>query len=164
MKQTITVTVNGIQYEKTVSPELTLVDFLREHLEMTGVKKGCDAGDCGACTVLIDGMAIASCTYLAVMADKKEIITIEGVRQGDLLHPVQQAFIDAFAVQCGFCTPGMIMSTIALLNENPDPTEDEIIDYLRGNLCRCTGYVKIIDAINLAAKRIAEMNREGGVN
>lgn len=156
MKQVINITVNSVPYEAFVSPDMTLVDLLRENLKITGVKKGCDEGDCGACTVLLNGKPVASCTYLAVMADKKEIITIEGVKNGDVLHPLQQAFIDAFAVQCGFCTPGMILTAIALLDENPNPTDDEIIDYLRGNLCRCTGYVKIIDAIKLAVSRISD--------
>lgn len=156
MKKLIQLNVNGISYEAAVEPSMTLLDALREELHITGVKKGCDEGDCGACTVLLDGKTVASCTYLAVMAEGKEIITIEGVKQGDLLHPMQQAFIDAFAVQCGFCTPGMILSAIALLSENPKPSEEEIRDYLRGNLCRCTGYIKIIDAINLAAEKMAQ--------
>ena len=156
MKKIIRLNVNGIPYDVAVEPSMTLLDALRDELHITGVKKGCDEGDCGACTVLLNGAVIASCTYLAVMADGKDIITIEGVKQGDLLHPLQQAFIDAFAVQCGFCTPGMILSAIALLEENPHPSEDEIRDYLRGNLCRCTGYIKIIDAINLAAERMAK--------
>ncbi|MDO4487358.1 MAG: (2Fe-2S)-binding protein [Bacillota bacterium] len=160
MKKIINIKVNGIPYEVLVNPDMTLVDLLRDELGITGVKKGCDEGDCGACTVLIDNKAVASCTYLAVMADNKEITTIEGIKNGDDLHPLQQAFIDAFAVQCGFCTPGMILTTIALLNENPNPTEDEIIDYLRGNLCRCTGYVKILDAIKLAIERMAADNEK----
>lgn len=160
MKKIINIKVNGIPYEVLVNPDMTLVDLLRDELGITGVKKGCDEGDCGACTVLIDNKAVASCTYLAVMADNKEITTIEGIKNSDDLHPLQQAFIDAFAVQCGFCTPGMILTTIALLNENPNPTEDEIIDYLRGNLCRCTGYVKILDAIKLAIERMAADNEK----
>lgn len=160
MKKIINIKVNGIPYEVLVNPDMTLVDLLRDELGIRGVKKGCDEGDCGACTVLIDNKAVASCTYLAVMADNKEITTIEGIKNGDDLHPLQQAFIDAFAVQCGFCTPGMILTTIALLNENPNPTEDEIIDYLRGNLCRCTGYVKILDAIKLAIERMAADNEK----
>lgn len=154
MKKLINLTVNGTSYDVIVTPEMTLVDLLRNELNITGVKKGCDEGDCGACTVLLDGKAVASCTYLAVMADNKKIVTIEGIREGNNLHPLQQAFIDAFAVQCGFCTPGMILTTLSLLEENPNPSEDEIVDYLRGNLCRCTGYIKIIDAINLAVKNM----------
>lgn len=156
MKKLIRLNVNGIPYDVAVEPNMTLLDALRDELHITGVKKGCDEGDCGACTVLLNGKVIASCTYLAIMADGKDIITIEGVKQGALLHPLQQAFVDAFAVQCGFCTPGMILSAIALLEENPHPSEEEIRDYLRGNLCRCTGYIKIIDAINLAAERMAQ--------
>jgi len=160
MKRLVRLNVNGIPYEIAIEPSMTLLDALRDELHITGVKKGCDEGDCGACTVLLDGKVVASCTYLAVMADGKNIITIEGVKRGDLLHPMQQAFIDAFAVQCGFCTPGMILSAIALLEENAHPSEDEIRDYLRGNLCRCTGYIKIIDAINIAAEKMAEQLQE----
>ena len=141
--------VNGADYNLALDTRTTLVDALRDHLGLTGVKKGCDEGECGACTVLLDGDAIASCTYLAVEAEGHDIVTIEGLADpvtGEL-HPVQQAFIDCFAVQCGFCTPGMILAATALLNHYPDPTEDEIRDVLRGNICRCTGYTKIVDAI-----------------
>lgn len=158
MKQLMNFNVNGMDYTVAADPSITLVDLLREELGFTGVKKGCDDGDCGACTVLIDGKTAPSCTTLAVEVQDCKIITIEGVKKGYELHPVQKAFIDAFALQCGFCTPGMILSTIALLNENPDPTEEEIRDYLRGNLCRCTGYTKIIDAVNLAKKYVKEHN------
>lgn len=152
MKKLITLNVNGTDYELAVENNATLVDVLREQLRLTGVKKGCDDGDCGACSVLCDGKVIPSCTTLACEVEGCRIITIEGVKQGDQLHPVQQAFVDCFAIQCGFCTPGMILATIALLGENPDPTEDEIRDYLRGNICRCTGYTKIITAIRQAAE------------
>lgn len=160
MKKIINIKVNGIPYEVAVEPDMTLVDMLRNELGITGVKKGCDEGDCGACTVLLDDKPIASCTYLAIMADNKEIITIEGIKQGDMLHPLQQAFIDAFAVQCGFCSPGMILTAMAMLKEIPDPTDEEIMDYMRGNLCGCTGYVKIMDAVHLAVKRMNE-NTDG---
>jgi len=150
VKQIMKFNINGASYELAVDTSTTLVDLLREELGITGVKKGCDDGDCGACTVLMDGKAVASCTTLAAEAQDKEIITIEGLERDGKLHPLQQAFIDCFAVQCGYCTPGMILSGVALLNENPDPTEEEIRDILRGNICRCTGYVKIIDAINKA--------------
>lgn len=150
MIQTMNFHVNGCDYAIAVDTSATLVTVLREKLGLTGVKIGCNDGDCGACTVLADGKPIASCSTLAVEAQGKEIITIEGLAQNGELHPVQQAFIDCAAVQCGFCTPGMILATVALLNENPDPTEEEIRDYLRGNICRCTGYVKIIDAVNQA--------------
>ena len=136
-------------YKRQLDTRTTLVDALRDHLGLTGVKKGCDEGECGACTVLLDGDAIASCTYLAVEAEGHDIVTIEGLADpitGEL-HPVQQAFIECFAVQCGFCTPGMILAATALLNHYPDPTEDEIRDVMRGNICRCTGYTKIVDAI-----------------
>lgn len=151
MKQIMHFNVNKIPYEIAVDPTKTLLEVIREDLGLTGTKRGCDEGDCGACTVLIDGKARSSCTTLAVEVQNCEIITIEGVKQGDLLHPVQQAFIDAFAIQCGFCTPGMIMSAIALLSENPDPTDEEIRDYMRGNICRCTGYDGILKAVHLAA-------------
>lgn len=147
MKQLMTFNINHNTYELAVEPDLTLVDLLREELGLTGTKKGCNDGDCGACTVLVDGKAVASCSTLAVAVQGKEIITIEGISDHGVLDPVQQAFIDCFAIQCGFCTPGMILATIALLNENPDPTEEEIRDYLRGNICRCTGYTKIIEAV-----------------
>ena len=159
MKQIITLYVNGIRHELAVEPNAVLADVLREQLRLVGVKKGCDDGDCGACSVLCDGQVIPSCTTLACEVEGKEITTIEGVRQGDQLHPVQQAFVDCFAIQCGFCTPGMVLATIALLNENPDPTEEEIRDYLRGNICRCTGYTKIIDAIR-QAKEVLKQGKE----
>ena len=149
MIQVVKLHVNGVDYNLALDTRTTLVDALRDHLGLTGVKKGCDEGECGACTVLLDGDAIASCTYLAVEAEGHDIVTIEGLADpvtGEL-HPVQQAFIDCFAVQCGFCTPGMILAATALLSHNPDPTEDEIRDVLRGNICRCTGYTKIVDAI-----------------
>ena len=149
MIQVVKLHVNGVDYNLALDTRTTLVDALRDHLGLTGVKKGCDEGECGACTVLLDGDAIASCTYLAVEAEGHDIVTIEGLADpvtGEL-HPVQQAFIDCFAVQCGFCTPGMILAATALLNHYPDPTEDEIRDVMRGNICRCTGYTKIVGAI-----------------
>jgi carbon-monoxide dehydrogenase small subunit len=158
MKQIVTLRVNGTDYMVAAEPSSTLVDVLRETLRFTGVKKGCDDGDCGACGVLMDGMVVPSCTTLACEAQGREIVTIEGVRRGAGLHPVQQAFVDCFALQCGFCTPGMILAVIALLSENPDPDEEEIRDYLRGNICRCTGYTKIIDAVNMAKETL---RREG---
>ena len=149
MIQVVKLHVNGVDYNLALDTRTTLVDALRDHLGLTGVKKGCDEGECGACTVLLDGDAIASCTYLAVEAEGHDIVTIEGLADPGTgeLHPVQQAFIDCFAVQCGFCTPGMILAATALLNHYPDPTEDEIRDVMRGNICRCTGYTKIVDAI-----------------
>lgn len=156
MKQLMNFQINGLTYDLAVEPNMTLVDLLREVVGLTGVKKGCDDGDCGACSVLCDGRVIPSCTTLAAEVQGCEITTIEGVQQNGVLHPVQQAFIDCFALQCGFCTPGMILATIALLNENPDPTEEEIRDYLRGNICRCTGYTKIIDAVMQAKEMLKE--------
>lgn len=150
MKQLMTFYVNSVPYELAIDTSMTLLDMLREELGLTGAKKGCDDGDCGACTVLVDGKAVASCTTLAAEVQNKEIITIEGLAKNGNLHPLQRAFIDCFALQCGYCTPGMILSGVALLSENPDPTEEEIRDTLRGNICRCTGYTKIIDAINQA--------------
>ena len=155
MKQVITLRVNGTEYTLAAEPNATLADVLREELRFTGVKKGCDDGECGACSVLLDKCkVIPSCTTLACEVQGHDITTVEGLKQGDQLHPVQQAFVDCFAVQCGFCTPGMIMATCALLMENDDPTEDEIRDYLRGNICRCTGHGKIIEAVQEAARNI----------
>ena len=147
MKQPITLKVNGDSYELYIEPWKTLADVLREELNLTGTKISCNEGNCGTCTVLIDGQAIKSCIMLAHQAKGKEILTIEGLAKNGDLHPLQQAFIDHFAVQCGFCTPGMILSAKALLDENPDPTEDIVRKTLSGNLCRCTGYVKIVEAV-----------------
>ena len=153
MKQKIELKVNDQVYEVYVEPWKTLLDVLREELDLTGVKSGCETGECGACTVLISGKAVKSCLVLAPQAVGKEITTIEGLRgkEGEL-HPLQQAFIDYFAVQCGFCTPGMILSAKAFLDRNPNPTEEEVRRALSGNLCRCTGYVKIVEAV-LAVSR-----------
>lgn len=154
MTEIVTLHVNGTDYTLALDTRTTLLDALRDHLGLKGVKKGCDEGECGACTVLMDGNAVVSCTYLAVDAEGHDIITIEGLAKDGVLHPMQRAFVECFAVQCGFCTPGMILAAVALLNHNPDPTEDEIRDVLRGNICRCTGYTKIIDAIMQAKKMI----------
>lgn len=143
--------VNGQPYELLIKPKTLLVDVLRDELDLTGTKVGCQSGYCGVCTVILDGKLVKSCSVLALQANGKEVITIEGLADGDKLHPIQQAFIDHFAVQCGYCTPGMILAAKALLDWNPDPTEDEVREALHGNLCRCTGYVKIMDAV-LAAK------------
>jgi carbon-monoxide dehydrogenase small subunit len=149
-------TVNSKVYEIAVRPSQTLLDVIREDLGLTGTKEGCGLGECGACTVIMNGKTINSCLVLAVEADGKEITTIEGLADGDRLHPVQQAFLDEGGLQCGFCTPGMIMSAKALLDENPDPTDDEIRHGITGNLCRCTGYTKIIKSIKTASKMIGE--------
>lgn len=140
-----------------VDAKEVLTDTIRMRFGLTGTKKACGTGDCGACTVLLDGKAIRSCTFLTVMAAGKNITTIEGVAsENGELHPLQQAFVEVGAVQCGYCTPGMIMASLALLNENPDPTLEDVKVALSGNLCRCTGYVKIFEAVMLAAKRIRE--------
>lgn len=150
-KQLLRLRVNGEDYELYVEPCKTLQDVLRNELELTGTKKGCDDGYCGACTVLIDGKAVKSCLILAPQAQEKDIITVEGLAKNGKLDPLQQAFIDGFGVQCGFCTPGMLMSAKALLTENPHPSEEEIKEALIGNICRCTGYKKIVESIQLAA-------------
>ncbi len=154
MKHGICLTVNGTSYHVSVESGETLLDVLRDKLGLTGTKKGCDAGDCGACTVLIDGKCVPSCLILAVNARDKEIITIEGLAEGEDLHPLQKVFIEHGAVQCGFCTPGMVLSAKALLDENAEPTDVDVRHYLGGNLCRCTGYSKIIDAVLDAAEEM----------
>ncbi len=146
--------INNENYNLTIKKNWTLVHVLREVLDLTGTKAGCKTGDCGSCMVLIDGEAVESCIYLAKNADGKQITTIEGLADGTALHPIQEAFIEAGAVQCGFCTPGMIMSTKSLLDKNPDPSKTEITKALERNLCRCTGYIKIIDAVNLASQKM----------
>lgn len=151
MKQ-IKLTVNGKQFELNIQPWRTLLEVLREELRLTGVKEGCGIGDCGACTVIMDGKTVNSCLVLAAEVDGKEITTIEGLSNGDKLHPIQEAFIERGGLQCGFCTPGMILSAKALLDENPNPTEDEIKRGIAGNFCRCTGYSSIIESIKAAAQ------------
>lgn len=153
-KHEIAITVNGESHRLTVSPHRTLLQVLREDLGLTGTKEGCGTGECGACTVHVNGKSVNSCLYLAALADGTEILTIEGLVDNGLFHPVQQAFLDSGAVQCGYCTPGMIMQALALLGENPSPTREEIRIGLEGNLCRCTGYAKIVEAIELAAERL----------
>jgi len=147
----ITLNVNGIDYPVTIDASRNLVSVLRTEIGLTGTKEGCDDCECGACMVLIDGRPVNSCSYLAAQADGRHITTVEGVMVGDDLHPLQQALLDEGGVQCGFCTPGMIMSATALLSHNPSPTEEEIRIGLSGNLCRCTGYVKILAAVQQAA-------------
>jgi len=151
-KYPIQITVNGDVYDLLVNPKKTLLQLLREDLDLTGTKEGCDEGDCGACSVILNGKVVNSCLVLAVETDNAEITTIEGIHRGEELHPIQKAFIDSGAVQCGFCTPGMIMTIKAMLDEISDPSEDDIKHYLEGNLCRCTGYAKILDAVNEAVK------------
>jgi carbon-monoxide dehydrogenase small subunit len=143
----ITLKVNGIRYTVDVKPQRTLVEVLRETLGLTGTKKSCNEGECGACTVLIDGKPVASCLVLAIDAQGKEILTIEGLSQGENLHPIQEAFLRHGGIQCGFCTPGMVMSAKAFLDEHPKPTETEVRKAISGNLCRCTGYQQIVESI-----------------
>ena len=150
-------TVNGRAATVEADADMRLLDALREELHLTGTKEGCGEGECGACTVLLDGRPVNSCLVLAVQAEGRDVLTVEGLADGPRLHPVQQAFVDAGGVQCGFCTPGFMMSTYALLRDHPTPSDEEILTALEGNLCRCTGYVKIVDAVKLAAKRLAEL-------
>ncbi len=150
----ITVTVNGVQYEKTVEPRLLLVDFIRHELGLTGTHIGCEHGVCGTCTVLFDGQPVRSCLMFAVQANGHEIRTVEGLGTIDHLHPLQKAFWEKHALQCGFCTPGILMTLVPFLEENPRPTEEEIREALAGNLCRCTGYQHIIDAVKLALQKM----------
>jgi carbon-monoxide dehydrogenase small subunit len=157
---TITVTVNGALERIDVPANMTLLQMLRDKLALTGTKNGCEAGECGACTVLVDGEPTNSCMMLAVEADGREVMTVEGMAPEGQLSPIQQAFVDHNAVQCGFCTPGMLVSTYGLLRRNPNPTEEEIKQALVGNLCRCTGYVRIIQAVQAAATQFA--GTEGG--
>ena len=147
----INVTVDGVKYQDEVEPRMLLVFYLRERLGKTGTVVGCDTSNCGACTVHLDGRSVKSCNVLAVQADGAEIATIEGLAQNGELHPMQKAFHENHALQCGYCTPGMIMQSIDLLNDNPDPTEQEIREGLEGNLCRCTGYHNIVKAVQAAA-------------
>ena len=148
----VTVIVNGAPRKALVPPETTLLRLLREHFMLTGSKLGCDVGDCGACTVLVDGQPVNSCLMLAGQVDGREVLTIEGVGKRDYLHPIQKMIEEEGAVQCGFCGPGVIISAKALLDENPDPSDAEIRDALSGNLCRCTGYTKMIEAVQDAAR------------
>lgn len=159
MKQVITLNVNGDTYSLAIEPSKTLNEVLREDLNLTGTKLGCGDGDCGACTVLVNGRSVSSCLTLAVSVDGKEITTVEGLASGEELHPIQEAFIEHGAIQCGFCSSGMEMSALNLLNQNPEPTEDDIRNAISGNLCRCTGYYKIVDAIGAAAKKMKEIKK-----
>ncbi len=155
MRRMITTTVNGERHQVDVLVHRTLLDFLRQDLFLMGTKSGCETGDCGACTVLLDGLAVNACLVLAVEADGKSITTVEGLAapNGDL-HPLQAAFVEHSAIQCGYCTPGMLMTAAALLDETPRPTEDEVKEALAGNLCRCTGYYSIVKAVLTAAERM----------
>ncbi len=146
------VTVNGRAVERSVAAHWTLLEFLRDGLGLTGTNLSCDTGDCGACTVLVDGEPVTACLMLALDAEGRDVVTIEGLARGDELHPVQKGFLIEGGAQCGFCTPGMLMAAVGILQANPDPTEAEIRAGLEGNLCRCTGYVKIIRAVQTAAQ------------
>jgi carbon-monoxide dehydrogenase small subunit len=152
--KTVRMKVNGVAYESEVEPRTTLVDFLRGPLALTGTHVGCEHGVCGACTVLVDGRTARSCLMLAVQADGAEISTVEGLATPEGLHPIQQAFVEEHGLQCGFCTPGFLMSIVELLNENPDPSDDEIKDVLGGQICRCTGYQSILKSVHSAIAKL----------
>jgi carbon-monoxide dehydrogenase small subunit len=159
VKQLITLNVNGNAYEVEVEPRRLLLDCLRDDLGITGPKEGCSVGVCGACTVLVNGRLVSACLELAVRCDGARITTIEGLAEGDRLHPIQQAFVDHGGFQCGICTPGMVLTTKALLDANPEPGDEEIRDWMMGSLCRCTGYYKILESIKVAA---AALRRDPG--
>ena len=148
---TIRVVVNGRERVLAIAPHALLLDVVRDLLDLKGAKRSCDTQVCGACTMLVDGLAVSACTYLAIEADGRSVLTVEGLADGDSLHPLQQAFVDIGAVQCGFCTSGMLLTARAMLAENQKPTRDDVLHYLRGSLCRCTGYRKIVEAILAAA-------------
>jgi carbon-monoxide dehydrogenase small subunit len=150
----INLKINGEPYEVSIKPNMTLLDFLRDEIGLTGTKKGCDTGQCGACTVIFDGKPINSCLILAADANGKEILTVEGLNRNGKLHPLQEAFIQEGSVQCGYCTSGMLLSAKALLDENPAPGEEEVKKAIAGNLCRCTGYVRIVKAVLAAARKM----------
>ena len=154
--QAITVTVNGEERSVEVESRLLLVHFLRDTLRLTGTHVGCDTTSCGACTVLLDGVPVKSCTHFAIQADGREIKTVEGLMEGGQLHPIQQGFHEEHGLQCGFCTPGMMLTAVALLAENPDPSEEEIRWAISGNICRCTGYQNIVKAVQWAANKMKE--------
>lgn len=159
MKRVLSFTLNGDPIEVVCKDNMTLLDLLRDKLGLTGTKKGCEQGECGACTVMLDGKPVNSCCTLAVECEGRDVVTVEGIAKNGQLHPIQKQFIEKWALQCGYCTPGMIMSAKALLDVNPHPTELEIREAIEGNLCRCTGYAKIVEAIQAAA---VEMNWEEG--
>jgi carbon-monoxide dehydrogenase small subunit len=157
VKRELHITVNGDQHHLLVDTRRTLLEVIRDEIGLTGTKNGCGAGECGACTVLLNGLPINPCLMLAHEADGREVTTIEGLAGGGVVDPVQRAFVEHGAIQCGFCTPGMVLSAKALLDRNPDPTREEILQALKGNLCRCTGYVKIVEAVEAARDMLAEV-------
>ncbi|MFN7986340.1 MAG: (2Fe-2S)-binding protein [Thermoanaerobaculia bacterium] len=159
MKKTITLEVNGVSETAEVEVGTTLLRFLRDGLDLTGTKEGCNEGECGSCMVLLDGRAVNGCLVLAVECDGRSVTTVEGLSKDGVLHPLQKAFLTHAAIQCGFCTPGMVVSAAALLREKPDPTEDDVKKALAGNLCRCTGYKQIVDAVRAAAAEMREAAR-----
>lgn len=161
MPHAIALTVNGVQHDLTVQPGMLLVECIRDQLDLTGTHVACDSSQCGACTVLLDRTAVKSCTVLALQADGATILTVEGLAQNEALHPVQQGFLEECGLQCGFCTPGMLLSAVSLLERNPQPTEAEIRRAIVGNLCRCTGYSSIIKSIQWASRRISELTTSG---
>ena len=154
MKYPVSIEINGILYCEEINSNMTLLEFIREKAQLTGTKKGCDNGDCGSCSVLLDGEAVLSCMMLALQADGARVTTIEGISDGGNLHPVQKSLIEAGAIQCGYCTPGMVIAGVALLKSNPNPTEQEIREAIEGHLCRCSGYQQIVNGIADAAKRL----------
>jgi aerobic carbon-monoxide dehydrogenase small subunit len=162
-KKKVTVKINGVEQTREVEPRLLLVDLLRDVAGLTGTHVGCDTSICGACTVILNGAAVKSCTVLTVQADGADILTIEGLAQEEKLHPLQEAFWECHGLQCGFCTPGMILSAYQLLKRNPQPAEAEIRHALDGNLCRCTGYQHIVDAVQMAAKRMKWKGRKKAI-
>lgn len=165
-QETIQVTVNGKTYCKTVNVSMTLLEFLRQELHLTGAKQGCNEGECGACTVLVNGKPVNSCLMLAVEANKADVLTVEGLTSEDgTLHPLQEAFLQVGAVQCGYCTPGMLMSSKALLDKYPNPTPAQIRKEMEGNICRCTGYERIVEAIMLASEKMRDnKNKKNQIN
>ena len=155
MKKRISLKVNGESHELEIEPHLRLLDIIRDDLGLTGTKEGCGEGDCGACTIIMNGKAVPSCLVLGLEADGSDILTIEGISEGEKLHPLQEEFITQGAIQCGFCTPGMILSAKAFLENHPSPSEEGVKKAMAGNLCRCTGYVKILNAIMAASRRMS---------
>lgn len=160
MKKELHITVNGDECHLLVATHRTLLEVIRDEIGLTGTKNGCGAGECGACTVLLDGEPVNSCLVLAHEAEGRKVVTIEGLAKAGVLHPVQEAFVEEGAIQCGYCTPGMVLTTKALLDKNPTPSRQEILDGLKGNLCRCTGYIKILEAVETAKCLLEERGSE----